>query len=284
MGIAITAIVVTAFFIANALFIYFEEDSITISSSNPIQYPILSDSDLYDYYCSLERPQTLNYMIYIINPIDDEYLEYLTANMSMQTIIEYVRNIPYSTDELNTEYPQYPVETIIKNKGDCEDKSILCAAMLYSKGYDVCLYRFETHMATGVNQNGQYLYIDPTINTPNGEIPIKYKNQKCITYTVDSPILTHDWTKSNVTFSLFKKMIRLDVNINNYALHNENFIFSTHLYNDSFSQYENQTLSIDSQSSMDISMSLNINYGFNGNVTTSIIVNNIIVDVRGGTI
>ena len=284
IGIAITAIVVTAFFIANALFIFLEEDSIKISSSNPIQYPILSDSDLYDYYSSLERPQTLNYMVYVVDPIDDSFMKSYSYGKSLYEIISLVRQIPYNPDDGGTEYPQYPIETITNWKGDCEDKSILCASMLYSQGYEVCLYRFDSHMAVGILLNNSYVYVDPTIDTPNGEIPTKYKNQNMIQYTENSPILTHKWSSANVTVSVFKKMMRLNVEIENEALHNEDTIFSVHIYNDTYSIYENYTLTIEKQSSLSISMSLNVEWWFYGNVTTSLIVDSKIVDTRGGTI
>ena len=79
-------------------------------------------------------------------------------------------------------------------------------------------------------------------------------------------------------------MIRIDTTINNKALHQEDFIFSIHVFNNTFSKYENKTLSIDSQSILDVSFSLNIDYMFQGNVTTSIILDNQQIDIRGGTV
>jgi hypothetical protein len=73
---------------------------------------------------------------------DDEYLELITV---------FVQSIPYS--EGNTPIsPKFPIETIVDGEGDCDDKSILLAALLAREGYDVVLFYFEkeNHMAVGI--------------------------------------------------------------------------------------------------------------------------------------
>lgn len=50
------------------------------------------------------------------------------------------------------EYPKYPVETLVEG-GDCEDKSILLAAILRAMGYRTALLVFSGnpgHIAVGV--------------------------------------------------------------------------------------------------------------------------------------
>jgi len=76
----------------------------------------------------------------------DEYLELIAS---------FVQSIPYSTDNINTE-PKYPVETVYGNRGDCDDKSLLMAALLSHEGYDVVLFLFEPeeHMTVGVRSDG----------------------------------------------------------------------------------------------------------------------------------
>jgi len=88
---------------------------------------------------------------------------------------------------------KYPMQTIISGTGDCEDTSILAAALLKKLGYDVKLVRLDiegsvAHIgiavwAEGVNgiswmKNGRsFYYIETT--TPNykfGELPIEWRD------------------------------------------------------------------------------------------------------------
>jgi hypothetical protein len=90
----------------------------------------------------------------------DEYLELATV---------FVQSIPYATDSRIIE-PKYPVETIVDGMGDCDDKSLLLAAILAHEGYEVALFYFATedHMATGIRapagnyKNSGYAFIETT--------------------------------------------------------------------------------------------------------------------------
>lgn len=80
----------------------------------------------------------------------DEYIELITA---------YVQSLDYLTLD---EYPdpKYPIETVIDQRGDCDDKSILLAALLAYNGYDVALLDFEkeNHMGVGILCHSSYTY------------------------------------------------------------------------------------------------------------------------------
>ncbi len=64
----------------------------------------------------------------------------------------YTRDI----DDKNVdEYPRFPIETIVDDRGDCEDHAIVAAACLLRMGYEVCLIAVEyesgsAHMVLGV--------------------------------------------------------------------------------------------------------------------------------------
>ena len=75
---------------------------------------------------------------------DDEYLELIAL---------YVQSLQYKTNE-NTA-AKFPVETIADNAGDCDDKSLLLAALLSREGYAVALlsFRQENHMALGIGSD-----------------------------------------------------------------------------------------------------------------------------------
>ncbi len=99
---------------------------------------------------------------------DDRYLELVTA---------FVQSIPYWTDDSIIE-PKFPIATFGDGAGDCDDKSLLLAALLAREDYKVALFYFgdETHMAVGVGsagchyKNTTYAYIEAT-NTSYVGIP-----------------------------------------------------------------------------------------------------------------
>jgi len=104
-----------------------------------------------------------NYTDYITDARDDadiahlvEQLGKLAADAGLNTwqrlncVMAFVQSIPYEPEE--TEYPRYPLETLYEQRGDCEDTSILAAAILRQMGFDVILLAFTTeqHMAIGI--------------------------------------------------------------------------------------------------------------------------------------
>lgn len=69
-------------------------------------------------------------------------------------ILSFVQNaLTYRKDE-GGEYPRYPVESLVDAIGDCEDYSILGAAIFKCIGYDVALLHVKAetmeHMALGI--------------------------------------------------------------------------------------------------------------------------------------
>ncbi|MCX6683495.1 MAG: hypothetical protein NTZ37_02015 [Methanoregula sp.] len=90
---------------------------------------------------------------------DDEYLELITV---------YIQSLRYETREQNP--VKFPVETVVDNAGDCDDKSLLLAGLLSREGYPVALLLFgpESHMAVGVGsddyhyKNTGYAFVETT--------------------------------------------------------------------------------------------------------------------------
>jgi hypothetical protein len=56
--------------------------------------------------------------------------------------------VTYTRDE--GEYPRYAVETLVDEKGDCEDFAILAASVLHCMGYQAALMYVPGHAALGV--------------------------------------------------------------------------------------------------------------------------------------
>lgn len=119
------------------------------------------------------QDRTTNYASYvtkddvIINRVawelknDSEEGGYDTA----QFVLSFVQNIPYGTD-INTtgytDYPRYPVETLVDDVGDCKDHSTLYASLLDAPAINDGVVLFELwpqqgsvgHMAVGLWGSG----------------------------------------------------------------------------------------------------------------------------------
>ena len=123
---------------------------------------------------------------------------------TIQTIAQDVADVSISTGDINkvriainfvksmiyqydieyigrNEYPKYAIETIIDERGDCEDTSFLMASILEALGYDVILLIYSDHVAVGVwcgscsgtyyNYKGRkYFFLETTGYADNWEI------------------------------------------------------------------------------------------------------------------
>lgn len=102
----------------------------------------------------------------------------LDSDRYVELVTTFVQAIPYEYHPDDTP-PKFPVETVAEGTGDCDDKSLLLAAVLSRSGYDVVLLYFvnSSHMAVGVagdhNTFGStgYLYIETTEIRPVGSVP-----------------------------------------------------------------------------------------------------------------
>jgi len=64
-----------------------------------------------------------------------EIRDALLLNNSYQTTIENAlafvqKSVSYQLDPAGSEYPRYPVETLVDGVGDCEDSAILYASIV----------------------------------------------------------------------------------------------------------------------------------------------------------
>lgn len=111
-------------------------------------------------------------------------------------VLSFVQQaIQYQSEE--TEYPKYPVETLVDGEGDCEDFAILGAAILKCMGYEVGLMILPNHAALGVagttdipgvyieKDSLRYYYCEMTAQGWKiGEMPEEYKQMKVEVYPV----------------------------------------------------------------------------------------------------
>ena len=123
-----------------------------------------------------------------------EYLRDQSSNMNDVQRANYVLafvqiGIPYAYDKDTkgvNEYWKYPIETLYDGKGDCEDTSILYAAIMKAMGYKVALLVYDDHAAAAIHltngsgtyyeKNGLKYYYCETTNSgwTVGQIPDKY--------------------------------------------------------------------------------------------------------------
>ena len=130
---------------------------------------------LYVEYLERPRPQSVSYWVDMAKDSkDDSYIDQMiqqinsaaiakqyNAVQKLNFVIAFVQSLPYTVDIETTpydEYPRYPIETLFDRGGDCEDTSILVAALLDRMGYDVALLLLENakHMAVGILITGVY--------------------------------------------------------------------------------------------------------------------------------
>lgn len=122
----------------------------------------------------------------------------------VEFVLSFVQQIvKYEREE--KDYPKYPVETLVEEAGDCEDFSILGAAILKVMGYDVALLFLPRHAALGVagaegipgayaEYNGKrYYYCEITsAGWKIGQIPEEFKGAKIDVHPI--PGITIDIT------------------------------------------------------------------------------------------
>jgi len=120
----------------------------------------------------------------------------------------FVQSLPYTVDTVSTgysNYPRYPIETLVDETGDCEDSSLLLTAILDALGYRVGLLEFDSHLGVGVEVGGvsgnfeiggvEYSYIEPTDSGWEvGELPSRLAGRSFTFHQVDdSPVLYSAW-------------------------------------------------------------------------------------------
>lgn len=93
----------------------------------------------------------------VTDPADDEELANAVLSLC-QDRGDNTASIRYENDVVDL--AKYPVETLVESTGDCEDKSILCASLLESLGFDVALVLTAEHCMVAVKLDSE-----PVTNT-----------------------------------------------------------------------------------------------------------------------
>lgn len=168
-----------------------------------IEFTLAYDLNEADYEFYSERNRNRAYIHFVNDNFDDEFISSIASDLEdlaldaglpdwevPYVVTSFVQSLPYTSDSLTTgfdEYPRFPYETIYDNGGDCEDTSILVAALLSELDYDVVLIGPPGHMAVGVAgddsmyggyyefEGTNYFYLETTgENWDVGQIPYEY--------------------------------------------------------------------------------------------------------------
>ncbi len=105
----------------------------------------------------------------------------LDSDRYVELVTSMAQSMQYRTDPANLA-PKFPIETFGDGYGDCDDKTLLAAALLSRDGYDVAVLVFspEKHVALGVRAPGLdyrhtgYAYVEMTtpslVGVPSEEL------------------------------------------------------------------------------------------------------------------
>lgn len=184
---------------------------------------------LYIHY--LARPRSPDYGVYVMDPFDDRIIREIASTMKayarrnglstdeqLEFATYFVHQLEYVPDDVSTsfdDYPRYPVETLVHRGGDCEDASILLAAILEAMGEKVGFIRFPEHLQVGIVRDGSYpgAYYEHggqryyTLEATGGgwqlgELPPEYvgKNAEILPLS-KVPVLLHRWSAATTNDS-----------------------------------------------------------------------------------
>lgn len=135
------------------------------------------------YYSAIVNDPAQNEMYEKLLGFFDSYAQEhaLTSDEYVELLTTYVQNIPYKTVGANV---NFPIETVIENTGDCDDKSVLLAGLLAKRGYAAGLVCFseENHMTAAIKESGNnmisnYLVIETTRYAYVGENSALIRNR-----------------------------------------------------------------------------------------------------------
>jgi len=150
-------------------------------------WDVLLPEDLYQMYRGRLRTSLAdahNYGDYVLDPLDDPTLEELADALwnragggfepFVGVVLAFVQGaISYRPDPPGSEWPYYPMETLVDGVGDCEDTAILFVSLIRARGYPVKLAFVDTgddglpdHVLAFVGVSSAYA---ESLRCPSGE-------------------------------------------------------------------------------------------------------------------
>jgi len=203
-------------------------------------YQATLSKDLYRYYADRPRIEWDDWAVYATHPGN----EWLTGGLAdvierdapglgytdydiVECAVVFVQSIPYTTDadtKAKSDYPRFPIETVVDGSGDCEDHAILLAAVTHDLGYDTILLNYPDHVAVGIagdqaiqgtyyEWRGKRFYFVETTSTgwELGQLPEKYEGVSAkVLELIPAPVYFCEWS-----YPAWRDYIPLTVNLEN---------------------------------------------------------------------
>lgn len=158
---------------------------------------MIIDVERYNSYAGKERydiPKLVAEGTGVIGNLKHEFQKtfrqnrHWTQQERVDFVLSFVQSLPYTLDDVTTgydEFRRYAIETLIEGGGDCEDTTILAAAILSGLGESTALIFTPGHIALGVSgdfkgtafaYNGTNYYYCETTGTgwTVGTVPAAY--------------------------------------------------------------------------------------------------------------
>lgn len=138
-------------------------DQLTFNYSDYMYYRGLSKTQAKSAYANEYSNHA--YLMQLAKVLDEDAkdLGYTGFTMAEYLVAFVQQAIPYKSDPYNNgwDYPKYPIETLVEQGGDCEDKAALLVALLNTFGFDAVLVSLPGHMAAAIscsNCGGYYTH------------------------------------------------------------------------------------------------------------------------------
>jgi hypothetical protein len=138
-------------------------DQITFNYTDYIYYRGLSKMQAKGNYATEHSSHP--YLLQLAKVLDEDAkgLRYTGFTMAEYLVAFVQQAIPYKSDPYNNgyDYPKYPIETLVEQGGDCEDKAALLVALLNTFGFDAVLVSLPGHIAAAIscsNCGGYYTH------------------------------------------------------------------------------------------------------------------------------
>jgi hypothetical protein len=111
-----------------------------------------------DPIAAQSAPPGILYHAFIHDPMQKPIIHALSAELHRimeshpnSSYLDLISAFFYSfvPDTIHTEL-RYPIESLVDKAADCDDRTILAAALLLEDGYDIAIMTFPTHVVLGV--------------------------------------------------------------------------------------------------------------------------------------
>ena len=138
-------------------------DQITFNYTDYIYYRGLAKTQAKENYATEHSSHP--YLLQLAKVLDEDAkdLGYTGFTLAEYLVAFVQQALPYKSDPYNNgwDYPKYPIETLVEQGGDCEDKAALTVAILKTFGFDAVLVSLPGHMAAAIycsNCGGYYAH------------------------------------------------------------------------------------------------------------------------------